>query len=277
MTSEGKSARDPIISHYSALARTALAGGTIADCDPSACASGQFGAAAYSADAGTPDAALRASLGCGNPVAVADLQPGETVLDLGSGGGLDVLLSARRVGPAGIAYGLDASADMLTFARANAASAGVRNARFIPGQIEHIPLPDGHVDVVISNCVVNLSADKQRVLGEAYRVLRPGGRLGISDVVADEGLDPLRRAEAEELVGCVRGALTPAQYEALLRAAGFADITITITSDAGEGLHSAIVKAVRPVRAVRHSGGGGGHEVEERRHAAEGLLDRVVG
>lgn len=235
---------DPIIGRYSALARTALAGGTIADCDQDASDQGHFGTAAYDDAADIPDAALAASLGCGNPVAVADLKPGETVLDLGSGGGLDVLLSARRVGATGIAYGLDGSDDMLALARANAAKAGVANARFVSGRIEAIPLPDEHVDVVISNCVVNLSADKPRAIREAFRVLRPGGRLGISDVIADEGIDPARRAEAAGWVGC--RTLTQREYGDLLGAAGFAGISIAITSDAGGGLHSAIVKASRP-------------------------------
>ncbi len=237
---------DPIISRYSALARAALAGGAIADCDQGEFDDSQFGAAAYDDAAGVPDAALGASLGCGNPVAVADLRPGETVLDLGSGGGLDVLLSARRVGPAGVAYGLDGSEDMLTLARAHAASAGMSNARFVLGRIEDIPLPDEHVDVVISNCVVNLSADKPQVLSEAFRVLRPGGRLGISDVIADEDLDPDRRAAAEASVGCANGALTATEYEDLLSKAGFTGISVTVTSHAGPGLHSAIVRAVRP-------------------------------
>jgi SAM-dependent methyltransferase len=151
---------DAIVSHYSRLARTALAGDPITDCDAGAFDEGCFGAAAYADDDATPETALRASLGCGNPVAVADIRPGETVLDLGSGGGLDVVLSARRAGPDGIAYGLDASPDMLALARASAAQAGARNARFLHGRIEAIPLPGNHVDVVISNCVVNLSADK---------------------------------------------------------------------------------------------------------------------
>ena len=238
-------ARDTVIGRYSGLARTALAGGAITDCDPGAFADGRFGAAAYPGAEGVPEAALRASLGCGNPVAVADLNPGETVLDLGSGGGLDVLLSARRVGPSGLAYGLDASPDMLTLARANAAQAGVTNARFLHGHIEDIPLPDGHVDVVISNCVISLSADKPRALAEAFRVLRPGGRLGITDVTADDGTDPRQLAEDEYWAGC-GGMLTQQQYQDLLQEAGFTGITITSTHEAGPGLHSAIVNAAKP-------------------------------
>ena len=166
--------RDAVVDRYSGLARVALAGGTPVDGDPDSFTAGCFGAAAYPADtADVPEAALRASLGCGNPLAVADLQPGEIVLDLGSGGGLDVLLSARRVAPGGIAYGLDASTDMLALSRTNAVKAGVTNARFLHGRIEDIPLPDEHVDVIISNCVINLSASKERVLAEAFRVLRP--------------------------------------------------------------------------------------------------------
>jgi SAM-dependent methyltransferase len=238
-------ARDVIIDRYSGLARTALAGGTIADGDGTS-SDGCFGAAAYPNAAEAPQAALHASLGCGNPLAVASLQPGETVLDLGSGGGLDVLLSARRVAPDGIAYGLDASPDMLTLAQANAAQAGIRNARFLPGHIEDIPLPDGHVDVVISNCVINLSADKPRVLAEAFRVLRPGGRLGISDVTADEGLDPSQLAQAEQRIGCVNGALTQPHYRDLLQASGFTRISITSTHEAGDGLRSAVIQAAKP-------------------------------
>ena len=238
-------ARDAVIDRYSGLARTALAGDAITDCDPSEFADGRFGAAAYPAAEDIPEAALRASLGCGNPLAVADLHPGQTVLDLGSGGGLDVLLSARRVAPGGTAYGLDASPDMLTLARANAAQAGIANARFLHGHIEDIPLPGESVNVVISNCVINLSADKLCVLAEAFRVLRPGGRLGISDVTADDGTDPAQLAEAEQSAGCC-ATLTHAQYRDLLRAAGFTGITITSTHPADTGLHSAIIQATRP-------------------------------
>jgi len=243
--------RDAVIDRYSGLARTALAGGAIADCDPDAFADGCFGAAAYPGNAGVPQAALRASLGCGNPLAVASLNPGETVLDLGSGGGLDVLLSARRIGPGGTAYGLDASADMLSLARANAAQADVTNARLLHGHIEDIPLPDRQIDVIISNCVINLSADKARVLAEAFRVLRPGGRLGISDVTADEGITPAQLAESEQRVGCVSGTLTQPEYLDLLRAAGFTGIRITTTHDAGGGLHSAIIQAAKPAARSR--------------------------
>jgi SAM-dependent methyltransferase len=237
--------RDAVISRYSALARTALAGGTPVDGEPDALTGGCFGAAAYPGADGIPEPALRASLGCGNPLAVADLNPGETVLDLGSGGGLDVLLSARRVGPSGTAYGVDASPDMLSLARANAEQAGVTNARFLRGHIEDIPLPDEQVDVVISNCVINLSADKPRVFAEAFRVLRPGGRLGISDVTADDGTDPRQRADAEQRTGC-GATLTQQRYHDLLLAAGFTGITITSTHKAGPGLHSAIVNAAKP-------------------------------
>src|SRR5215472_5554640 len=232
---------DPIISRYSKLARTALRGGNIHDGDGTS-EEGCFGAAAYADHSMAPEAAFRASLGCGNPLMVAELRPGEIVLDLGSGGGLDVLLSAGRVAPHGVAYGLDASTDMLALARANAEQARITNARFLHGRIESIPLPDDHVDVVISNCVINLSGDKPAVLSEAFRVLKPGGRLGISDVTADENADPALLALAEQQVGCVAGALTQPQYERLLVSAGFTDVTITSTSQAAGGLHSATIQ-----------------------------------
>ena len=200
----------------------------------------------YAGTSELPDGAVCASLGCGNPVAVADLHPGETVLDLGSGGSIDVLLSARRVSPGGTAYGLDGSPDMIALARENAAQAGVTNAEFLHGHIEDIPLPDGHADVVISNCVINLSADKPRVLAETFRVLRPSGRLGISDVIADDGLDPARRAEAEQRTGCTTGTLTVTEYRSLLLASGFTSIRITTTQDAGPRLRSAIIQATTP-------------------------------
>jgi SAM-dependent methyltransferase len=235
-----------VIARYSGLARAARAGQQITDCGPDAFAAGCFGAAGYPDTSELPDGAVRASLSCGNPVAVARLHPGEIVLDLGSGGGIDVLLSARRVSPGGKAYGLDGSLDMIALAGDNAAQAGVPNAEFLHGQIEDIPLPDASVDVIISNCVINLSADKPRVLAEAFRVLRPGGRLGISDVIADEGLDPRHRAGAERMTGCTTGTLTVAEYRALLAAVGFAGITITASTDTAPGLRSAIVQAIRP-------------------------------
>lgn len=248
-TRDPGSTRDAIIDRYSGLARIVLAGGDIADDDPDSVAESCFGAAAYPNADGAPETALRASLGCGNPVAVASLNPGETVLDLGSGGGLDVLLSAGRVGPAGTAYGLDASPDMLALARANAEAAGIANAVFLQGDIEDIPLPDEHVDVLISNCVICLSADKPRVLAEAFRVLRPGGRLGISDVIADEGTASAQLAESEQWGGCV--SVSQPRYRDLLLTAGFTTISITSTHQAGPGLHSAIIQAAKP--AAEHT------------------------
>ena len=194
-----------------------------------------------------PDTALLASLGCGNPTAVAELHQGETVLDLGSGGGIDVLLSAKRVGPTGKAYGLDMTEEMLALARRNAAEAGATNVDFLKGHIEAIPLPAETVDVVISNCVINLSTDKPAVFRETFRVLKPGGRIGITDVVADDQLSPEDRAERGAWVGCIAGALSRGEYVAGLAAAGFADIAVVFTHQVGDGLHSAIVKAVRPL------------------------------
>jgi L-amino acid N-acyltransferase YncA/SAM-dependent methyltransferase len=245
-TPDPEQIRTAVTIRYSGLARAARAGQLVTDCDPGPFAAGCFGAAGYGDTGELPEGALRASLGCGNPVAVAELRPGETVLDLGSGGGIDVLLSARRVAPGGKAYGLDGSPDMITLACENATQAAVTNAELLHGHIEDIPLPDGHVDVVISNCVINLSADKPRVLAEAFRVLRPGGRLGVSDVIADDGLDPAQRAEAEQQTGCTTGTLTAAEYRALLLASGFTGIHITATQDAGPGLRSAIIQATRP-------------------------------
>jgi len=193
-----------------------------------------------------PRAAVLASLGCGNPTAVAELREGETVLDLGSGGGIDVLLSARRVGPTGLAYGLDMTDEMLALAQRNAREAGVANAVFLKGVMEAIPLPAESVDVVISNCVVNLSVDKPAVLAEIARVLRPGGRIGISDVVAEDRLSSADRAERGSYVGCIAGALSHGEYVAGLEAAGLQEISVTFTHQAADGLHGAIVKAAKP-------------------------------
>jgi SAM-dependent methyltransferase len=190
-----------------------------------------------------PDAALLASLGCGNPTAVADLKPGETVLDLGSGGGIDVLVSARRVGPEGRAYGLDMTDEMLELANRNKVAAGLNNVEFLKGFIEDIPLPDQAVDVVISNCVINLSADKKAVFAEMHRVLRPGGRLGITDIVANDELTAEDRAARGSYVGCIAGALSFTEYELGLSGAGFADIEVSSTHMVADGMHSAIVKA----------------------------------
>jgi arsenite methyltransferase len=189
------------------------------------------------------------SLGCGNPVAVADLREGETVLDLGSGAGLDVILSAKRVGPAGIAWGLDMTEEMLALARRNAAEAGVTNAHFIKGQIEDVPLPAESVDVVISNCVINLSTDKPAVFRELARVLKPGGRLGVSDIVAEDRLSPAERAERGSYVGCIAGALSKSEYEQELTAAGFEDVSVEFGYEAADGMHGAIVKATKRATA----------------------------
>jgi len=195
---------------------------------------------------GLPEEAVLASLGCGNPLAVADLHEDERVLDLGSGGGIDVLLSARRVGPSGFAYGVDMTDDMLTLARANAAKAGATNVEFLKGEIEALPLPDAAVDVVISNCVINLSTDKPAVLAEMFRVLVPGGRIGITDVVAEDHLSPAARAAAGSYVGCIAGALSRTEYLDGLTAAGFADASVTFTTEAAPGMHSATIRAVKP-------------------------------
>jgi arsenite methyltransferase len=195
---------------------------------------------------GLPEEAVLASLGCGNPLAVADLREGERVLDLGSGGGIDVLLSARRVGPEGFAYGVDMTGDMLRLARQNAARAGAANVEFRQGQIEDLPLADGSVDVVISNCVINLSTDKPAVLAEMFRVLVPGGRIGVSDVVAEDHLTPADRAAAGSYAGCIAGALSRAEYLSGLAAAGFEGTSVTFTHEAAPGMHAAIIRAVKP-------------------------------
>jgi arsenite methyltransferase len=207
-----------------------------------------FGAGLYSADEQDelPAEAVAASLGCGNPMMVADLKAGEKVLDLGSGGGIDVLLSARRVGPSGFAYGVDMTDEMLSLARSNATKAGATNVEFVKGTIEDIPLPAGAVDVVISNCVINLSTDKPAVLGEMFRVLAPGGRIGISDVVAEDHLSEAERAERGSYVGCIAGALSRTEYLQGLTAAGFAGAEVTFTHEAAPGMHGAIIRATKP-------------------------------
>src|SRR3954471_10970383 len=197
-----------------------------------------------------PDAAVLASLGCGNPVAVAELHPGERVLDLGSGGGIDVLLSAKRVGPTGRAIGLDMTDEMLALAQRNAAEAGVTNVEFVRGQIEDIPLPANSVDVVISNCVINLAADKPAVFREIARVLRPGGRMGITDIVAEDALSPEDRAERGSWVGCIAGALSIDEMRWGLKEAGLTGVSVTPTHAVADGMLSAIVKATKPLDAV---------------------------
>jgi len=194
-----------------------------------------------------PEEAVLASLGCGNPTAVAELREGETVLDLGSGGGIDVLLSAQRVGPTGKAYGLDMTDEMLQLARDNAAKAGATNVEFLKDLIEDVPLPDESVDVVISNCVINLSTDKPAVIREIARVLKPGGRVGVSDVVADDHLTPEDRAARGSYVGCIAGALSFSEYGALLLEAGLVDVEVNATHELTDGMYGAIVRARKPV------------------------------
>ncbi len=256
--------REEVRARYAAAARAVLdpRPGVTAQCCESGSCCGTGSAALDTADVfgaplygegdtdGLPAEALLASLGCGNPTAVADLHDGERVLDLGSGGGIDVLLSARRVGPGGYAYGVDMTDDMLDLARANATRAGASNVEFLKGEIEAVPLPDAAVDVVISNCVINLSTDKPAVLAEMFRVLVPGGRIGIADVVAEDHLTPADRAAAGSYVGCIAGALTRTEYLAGLAAAGFTDPSVTFTHEAGPGIHAAIVRAVKPAGAL---------------------------
>ncbi|MFL5673716.1 MAG: arsenite methyltransferase [Chloroflexota bacterium] len=196
-----------------------------------------------------PDAAVLASLGCGNPTAVADLHPGERVLDLGSGGGIDVLLSAKRVGPTGRAFGVDMTDEMLALAQKNAVDAGATNVEFLKGHIEAIPLPAESIDVVISNCVVNLAADKPAVFAEIARVLRPGGRIGISDIVAEDTLSAEERAERGSYAGCIAGALSVSEFRDGLAAVGLAEISITPSHTVTDGMISAIIKATKPADA----------------------------
>ncbi len=227
---------------YARAAREALSGTSCCGDDLA------FGTSLYGgAELATlPDAAISASLGCGNPVLMADLKEGETVLDLGSGGGIDVLLSARRVGSRGKAYGLDMTTEMVALARKNAAEAGATNVEFLQGQIEAIPLPDASVDVVLSNCVINLSPDKPRVFTEIARVLKPGGRLEVSDVVAEDHLTVEDRAERGSWAECTAGALSMSEYRDALREVGLVDVSIQTTHRVEDAMHAAIIRARRP-------------------------------
>jgi SAM-dependent methyltransferase len=251
MSEQSTDLRETVRQRYAATAVKVTEGGT-ACCGPQPVEVDEnFGSTLYAADErdALPAEAVAASLGCGNPTAVADLHEGERVLDLGSGGGIDVLLSARRVGPTGRAYGLDMTDEMLQLALANAAKAGATNVEFLKGTIEAIPLPADTIDVVISNCVINLSTDKPAVFAETFRVMRPGGRIGVSDVVADDTLTAEQRADRGDYVGCIAGALSFAEYRAGLEAAGFTDVEITPTHSVADGMHSAIVRATKPLTA----------------------------
>jgi SAM-dependent methyltransferase len=254
---ENTELREQVRQRYAAAAAAAAAGNTNSDLLTAASCCGSsgsvdleatFGAGLYNADEHSelPPEAVAASLGCGNPTAVAELHPGERVLDLGSGGGIDVLLSARRIGPDGFAYGVDMTDQMLALAEANKAKAGITNVEFRKGTIEDIPLPDAAVDVVISNCVLNLSVDKSAVLAEIFRVLVPGGRIGISDVVAEDQLSVTERAERGSYVGCIAGALSKQEYLEGLAAAGFTDASVTFTHQVVDGMHGAIIHATKP-------------------------------
>ena len=236
--------RESVRRRYAGLAVAVGEGGSC--CGPAE--QSVFGSALYGAEdlGAVPGAAAAASLGCGNPAAVAELRPGQVVLDLGSGGGIDVILSARRVGPAGKAYGLDMTDEMLELARRNAVEAGVENVEFLKGQIERIPLGDSAVDVVISNCVINLSTDKPAVIAEAARVLRPGGLFAVSDVLADPDMDEATRQDMQQWTGCIAGALTREEYSGLLEGEGFVDIEIRETHKVHSHAASAIIRARRP-------------------------------
>jgi SAM-dependent methyltransferase len=251
MTTSADELREEVRRRYAESARAATQGGC--GCGGGSCCGDDegdgaaFGESLYDAKerAELPAAATLASLGCGNPTAVAELRDGEVVLDLGSGGGIDVILSAKRVGPTGVAYGLDMTDEMLALAQRNAREAGIANAHFLKGVIEQIPLPANSVDVVISNCVINLSVDKPAVLAEIARVLKPGGRIGISDVVAEDRLTPEERAARGSYVGCIAGALSKSEYEAGLQAAGLEQISVELTHQVADGMHSAIVRAIK--------------------------------
>jgi SAM-dependent methyltransferase len=254
MTTTADELREEVRRRYAESARAVTESSNGCGCGSGACcadeqaaAETKFGELLYDAEqrGELPDAAVLASLGCGNPTAVAELHEGETVLDLGSGGGIDVILSAKRVGPAGTTYGLDMTDEMLALARQNAAEAGVTNVHFLKGVIEQIPLPADSVDVVISNCVINLSVDKPAVLTEIARVLKPGGRVGVSDIVAEDHLTAKQRGERGSYVGCIAGALSRSEYVAGLEAAGFEDVSVEFTHEVADGMHGAIVKAVK--------------------------------
>ncbi|MFT4227936.1 arsenite methyltransferase [Micropruina sp.] len=234
--------REAVRQRYATAAQLTLAGEPGSCCGPSGCcadtSADPITADLYDADAAPSETALGASLGCGNPTVLIDLAPGQDVLDLGSGGGLDVLLSARRVAPDGTAYGVDMTEEMLRLAERNRAEAGIENARFLRGTIEDLPLPDDSVDVVISNCVINLSTDKDRVLAEAFRVLRPGGRFAVADIVLLRDLEPRLMTVVELWTGCISGALTTEDYQAKLRNAGFDNATVQLTREyTDEDLH----------------------------------------
>ena len=242
-TATGEDVREEVRARYAAAADTAAAGG----CCTSEDEAESFGAALYGSDLeAVPDVAVEASLGCGNPTAVADISPGDSVLDLGSGAGIDVFISARRVGPEGKVYGLDMTDEMLALARKNQEEASVDNVEFLKGYIEEIPLPNDTVDVVISNCVINLSVDKPKVLQEAFRVLKPGGSFGVSDVVFEEGLSAAERAERGSYTGCIAGALSMEEFRSGLESAGFTDISIVPTHLVADRTYSAIIKAAKP-------------------------------
>jgi SAM-dependent methyltransferase len=245
--------REQVRERYAEAARGLAEGqGCGCDCEDIGCcgeeATTLFGQGLYDSQqrSDLPEEAVTASLGCGNPVAVAELHEGETVLDLGSGGGIDVLLSARRVGPTGTVYGLDMTDEMLALAQRNAGAAAATNVHFLKGLMEAIPLPAASVDAVISNCVVNLSTDKSAVLAEIARVLRPGGRIGISDVVAEDRLSPDERAERGSFVGCIAGALSESEYRSGLEDAGLVDVEVRFTHRVADGMHGAIVRARKP-------------------------------